>query len=232
MDYTLVSFDLDGTLVDTASEIAEAANRTLAAIGLARVPAPQITQLIGHGAHTLMRKLLLKVRPGPLNAFDPWPEQAVLRAFDEHYAQTVGSSAVPYPGAGETLQRLRSAGIKVACTTNKELRHALRVLRTNRLDGYFDLVLGGDSLPQQKPHASVLQTVAEKLGCERAWTAHVGDSSIDVAAARNAGVAAWAVPYGYNGGAPIASSQPDRIFCQLSEVADHVLAQRAAQGLQ
>jgi phosphoglycolate phosphatase len=228
MDYALLSFDLDGTLVDTASEIAEAANRTLSAMGLDRIPPPQITQLIGHGAHALMRKLLRQVRQGETADMGAWPEAAVLRAFDAHYADTVGSSAVPYPGAGEALQRLRAAGVKLACTTNKELRHAQRVLHANRLDSYFHLVVGGDSLPWQKPDAGVLQTVAERLGAQLAHTAHVGDSAIDIAAARNAGVAAWAVPYGYNGGAAIASSEPDRIFDRLEEVADHVLAGRAA----
>lgn len=230
MHYTLISFDLDGTLVDTASEIAEAANRTLLDIGQARIPADRITPLIGHGAHALMRKLLEQLQADGGHAADRWPVAAVLQAFDDHYAQTVGSSARPYAGARETLHRLRSAGIRVACTTNKELRHALCVLRANRLDGYFDMVLGGDSLPEKKPHASVLRTLAARLDCEPGRMAHVGDSAIDVAAARNAGVPAWAVPYGYNGGQPIGDSRPDRIFDRLSDVADHVLSPQAPAG--
>ncbi|HEU4458918.1 MAG TPA: HAD-IA family hydrolase, partial [Methylibium sp.] len=82
---------------------------------------------------------------------------------------------------------------------------------------------GGDTLPYKKPDGRVLRHVAQALDASLEGTAHVGDSSIDVAAARNAGVAAWAVPYGYNAGTPVADSKPDRLFESLAEVADHVL---------
>ena len=228
MVYTLVTFDLDGTLVDTAGEIAEAANRTLTDTGFAQRSAADISLLIGQGAQALMRTLLLQASQVTGRTISLALIDTALQRFDAHYAQTVGSSAAPYPGAIDTLRRLRQQGVKLACVTNKELRHTLRVLRVNHLDNCFDLVNGGDSLPEKKPHASVLCSVAQALGCALAGTAHVGDSAIDVAAARNAGVTAWAVPYGYNGGVPISHSQPDRIFQHLAEVADHVLAGRTA----
>jgi phosphoglycolate phosphatase len=102
MDHALVSFDLDGALVDTASEISEAANRTLSAMGLERIPVPQLTQLTGHSPHMLLRNLLLQMRQGETAGMDAWSEAAVLRAFDAHYADTVGSSAVPYGRNGGT----------------------------------------------------------------------------------------------------------------------------------
>jgi len=116
--------------------------------------------------------------------------------------------------------------VRLACVTNKEIRHARRVLEVTRLSGYFDLVIGGDSLPEKKPHPSVLRHVAQQLGVSPAQTAHLGDSATDVAAARNAGVAAWAVPYGYNAGRPITESKPDLVFDTLTAVAAHVLAAR------
>lgn len=226
MSYDLISFDLDGTLVDTASEIAEAANRTLESHGMARRPSAEITLLIGAGTRELMLKLLARCfveQPALAQTVKP---DAVLETLDEQYAITTGSSAVPYSGCREALADLRQAGVKLACVTNKELRHARRVLKVTRLDCYFDLVIGGDSLDEKKPHPSVLRHTAQALGVSLARTAHLGDSATDVAAARNAGVTAWAVPYGYNAGCDITDARPDRIFDRLLAVSQHVLALR------
>ncbi len=219
----LVSFDLDGTLVDTADEIAEAANRTLDTHGIARRPAADIGLLIGAGTRELMTRLLAQCcRDDPALAARIRLDD-VLASMDTHYAATTGTSARPYPGCVESLQRLGAAGVRLACVTNKELRHAHRVLQAVGLQAHFALVIGGDSLPHKKPHASVLRHVAQHFGVAHDCMAHVGDSAIDVAAARNAGVAAWAVPYGYNAGVPIADAAPDRIFGTLPQVADAVL---------
>lgn len=224
--YDLVCFDLDGTLVDTANEIAEAANRALAAHRIPRRPVAEITMLIGAGTRELMLKLLAHCYLDDPGLASRTRVEEVLARMDECYALTTGTSAVPYGGCRDALRRLRAAGVHLACVTNKELRHARRVLKATRLDSYFDLVIGGDSLAEKKPHASVLRHVAHTLGVPTERTAHIGDSAIDVAAARNAGVAAWAVPYGYNAGVPITDAAPDRIFSSLSQAADLVLQQR------
>jgi phosphoglycolate phosphatase len=121
----------------------------------------------------------------------------VQRVLDRRYCETAGSSARVYTGAADALRALHAAGVKLACVTNKELRHAQRVLAATVLAEHFDLVIGGDSLPEKKPVA------ADLGGPPLKRCGHVGDSHSDVHAARNAGFAAWAVPYGYNGGEPV-----------------------------
>lgn len=223
MDVDIVSFDLDGTLVDTAGEIAEAANRALEAHGIARRSVAEITDLIGGGLRELMLRLMARIYLGQPSLADRVRIEDVLACVDAQYAAVVGSAAKPYPGAAQTLSRLRAAGVRLACVTNKEGVHARRVLNAARLLPMFDLVIAGDSLPHKKPHPSVLRHVVQALAGDTRRAAHVGDAALDIEAARQAGVAAWAVPYGYNAGQPIALAKPDRIFGGLPEVADHVL---------
>lgn len=221
--YAVVSFDLDGTLLDSAAEIAEAVNRALDDHRLPRLPAAELTRLIGHGARRLVQDVLAGLARTGLQAGGPDEIDTVLAGFEHHYAQLIGTSSVPYPGAAEALWRLRRAGVRLACVTNKQQLPAQRLLQHHGLLPLFELLIGGDTLAHRKPHPSVLQHVAQACGVPLRALAHVGDSATDVMAARNAGVAAWAVPWGYNGGEPITRAAPDLLFGSLAAIAAHVL---------
>jgi phosphoglycolate phosphatase len=225
MALALLSFDLDGTLVDTAAEIAEAVNRTLADLRQPLRPLDEITLLIGRGSHSLMRAVLAGVpaQPGAPSLRALPPEEEILDRFDAHYADTTGSFSRPYDGAHAALNRLQTHGVRLACVTNKEIAHARRLLQRHDLHRFFELVIGGDSLPHAKPHASVLRYVADTLGVARDDMAHVGDSAVDVMAARHAGVRAWALPHGYNAGRPVAETRPDLLLPDLAAVAEAAL---------
>ncbi|HEX2540619.1 MAG TPA: HAD-IA family hydrolase [Caldimonas sp.] len=224
---TLLSFDLDGTLVDTASEIAEAANLALGDVGLAAQPPATIERFIGAGTRELMRRLLRVASDAasvaaPSGAMRVDTDQALAR-FAVHYDAVAGSRCRPYQGCIETLQRLRGAGIRLACLTNKDERFSRRILAAVGIDACFDVLVGGDTLGVRKPDARVVAHVLEVLRGEASALAHVGDSATDVLTARNAGILAWAVPYGYNGGEPVENARPDRLFASLPDVADFVL---------
>jgi phosphoglycolate phosphatase len=224
----IVSFDLDGTLVDTASEIVAAANAALAEHGIAAREADSIIRLIGHGGRALMIALLARALLERPQLADRVRVDDVVAGFEAHYERRIGTLGRAYPGARQVLIELRRIGVRTACVSNKERRLAERVLQLQGLDAHLDLLIGGDSLPHKKPHPSVLRHVAQVLGGDTRRMAHVGDSAIDVQAARAAGVAAWAVDYGYSGGVPIEDALPHRLFHNLGEVARHVRELRPA----
>ncbi|MGH6647322.1 phosphoglycolate phosphatase [Aquabacterium sp.] len=229
MSIQLITFDLDGTMVDTAAEIAEAANRTLAEIGLPRRPLGDVTKLIGHGTRELMKGLLREAtEAGESKVVAKLDVESVMHCFERHYNDTTGTDSQLYPGCLDGLERLRTAGVRLACVTNKEVRFAHKVLEVTGLAHFFQIVLGGDSLAEKKPHPLVIEYCLGALNVDKSHTAHVGDSSIDVETAKRAGVTAWAVPYGYNGGQPIEDSHPDGVFTDIARIADHVLNLRMA----
>ncbi len=214
----LLSFDLDGTLADTGGEIAAAANATLREFGLPPQPQREIEALVGAGAEALMLRLLAR-----LDGRKCLDTGTVLERFAVHYDAHAGTSARPYPGCVEAVVRLRDAGVRLACVTNKPQRQARRVLETCALAAHFGMLVGGDTLPFKKPDARVLRHVLAAYACPPDRAVHVGDSETDLAAARNAGVAGWAVSWGYNGGVPIARARPVCLFERFDAVAEAAL---------
>ena len=215
----LVMFDLDGTLVETAPEICDAVNDTLRHFALTPVAQQQVNDWIGHGTHSLLVQAL---------AFSQGIPEAAVRAsatlaetaavFKTHYALRCGTRSKPYPDVLDTLERLRLRGAHLAVVTNKESAYTQTVLDAHALTPYFDIVISGDTFATKKPSPEGVLACLAQFGVAASQALFVGDSSIDVATARNADVAVWALPYGYNMGQPIAASAPDRLIATIAEI--------------
>ena len=212
----LVMFDLDGTLVATAGEIQDAVNDTLRQFGLPLVDEQQVQDWIGHGTRTLLGEALAFASRTPVqrvrasDSFD-----ALAAEFARHYARRCGTRSRLYPHVREVLGELRRHDVRVAVVTNKEQVFTELVLRQHGLTPLLDSVLSGDTAPAKKPDPAGLRACMAAFDAEPLECLFVGDSSIDVAAARAARVPVWAVSYGYNMGQPIAEAGPDRVLADL-----------------
>ena len=212
----LVMYDLDGTLLDTASEITEAVNRTLCEFNLESVTEEDVRIWIGHGTGWLMERAWEK-KLGSKSI--PWPK--VMERFTEHYEATAGTSSTAFPKVIETLNKVQSMGILQAIITNKETKFTKKVLEKHHLQNFFKLVVCGDTLTVKKPNPQVIKHCIQTLSIPAPKSLFVGDSEIDIATAKAAGIVCWAVPYGYNHGRPIAMANPDRLVPDISDIPNY-----------
>lgn len=211
--FDLIMFDLDGTLIETAPEIADAVNDTLRRFSLPKVAQQQVSDWIGHGTMELLVQALAatgKTDVSVVRASDTL--QLIAAEFAKNYQLRCGTRSCLYPRVRETLTELRARGVKLAVVTNKEGRFTSAVLDAHQLAPLFDRVVSGDTLPRKKPDPAGIHSCLDQFMVPAERALFVGDSSIDVATARNAGVAVWMLPYGYNMGQPIKNCVPDRII--------------------
>jgi phosphoglycolate phosphatase len=209
---SFVLFDLDGTLVDTAPEIADAVNDLLAELGRPRVPDELVLEWIGEGTRVLLGRAL-KHSAIPEHEFAHlWPRFEVL------YGERCGLRSHPYPGIHAALERLRRAGSVLAVVTNKEAVYTHRVLERHGLSEFFSLVVAGDTLPVRKPDPKVIQHALAALGADSGSVVLVGDSIIDVRAARAAAIPVWAVRHGYHHGRLVGADAPDRFIDHFDQL--------------
>lgn len=211
----LVMFDLDGTLVDSVPDLAAAVDCMLVALGREPAGVERVRLWVGNGARVLVRRALA----GGLEHehVDAALAGQALALFMDAYAGSHALTRV-YPGVVETLDRLRAQGVALALITNKPARFLPGLLADQGLDGYFQWLVGGDTLPQQKPDPAALHWVMDKAGVAPGEALFVGDSRNDVRAAQAAGVTCVALSYGYNHGEPIARENPARVIDDLREL--------------
>ena len=216
LPWKAVLFDLDGTLVETAPEIADAVNDTLVQLGHAPVPQSRVKGWIGHGTGELLIQALAWSRACSAEQVRQSADLSRIRGiFNQHYRSRCGTRSRLYPDVRETLNDLRARGCRLALVTNKEAGYTDIVLRAHKLLPLFAQVIAGDSLPTKKPDPAGVLACLEKWKLRPDQALFVGDSSIDAATARNAGMAVWLLPYGYNMGQPVDACQPDRVIASV-----------------
>ncbi|HEX9966050.1 MAG TPA: phosphoglycolate phosphatase [Allosphingosinicella sp.] len=189
--FDVVAFDLDGTLADTAPDLAAALNHALAALGRPAIPPESVRHLIGHGARALLRR--------GLAASGEAPEALVELGFPiflEYYGEHICEGTMLFPGLREALDAIEGAGALVAICTNKAEALTLKLLAELGLEGRFAAVVGGDTLPARKPDPAPLLEAIARAGGGRA--AFVGDSITDADTARAARVPFVAVSFGFS----------------------------------
>lgn len=205
--------DLDGTMVDTLGDFAQALGRMLDDLALPGIERTHIERMVGKGSEHLIKSVLYHVlaqagqAPAAINTEAIYP-QAWAR-YQHHYLDINGQYAQVYPGVMEGLHALRRTGLRLACLTNKPTAFALPLLRAKGLDGFFDQVFGGDAFERKKPDPLPLVKTCAALGSAPARTLMVGDSSNDAQAARAAGCPVVLVTYGYNHGQPATDVDAD-----------------------
>lgn len=204
--------DLDGTMIDTVGDFEVALRMALADLGWPPVAHDFVARTVGKGSEHLIATTLAEVG-APAALYD----QAWSR-YQHHYLAINGQHSAVYPGVFDGLDALRSAGLKLACLTNKPTAFARPLLAAKGLDAYFQAVFGGDAFARKKPDPLPLLETCKALGSLAARTLMVGDSSNDAAAARAAGCPVVLVSYGYNHGQPAASAHPDAVFDSLAEL--------------
>lgn len=206
--------DLDGTLLHTAPELAESANRMLRDMGRPAVSQDLLMSYIGNGIVWLVKRALT----GDMHAEpDAALFEKALPIFEKHYTALLLQSK-PFDGVIDGLNAMQTAGFRLGCITNKVARYTEPLLKGVGLAKYFEIVLAGDTLPEKKPHPMPLLHAAKFFGVPVEKLLLIGDSLSDTTAARAAGCPVVCVPYGYNHGEPVETLDLDAVIPTLRDV--------------
>ena len=185
-------FDLDGTLIDSAPDIAAAVNKIMIRLAQKQLPVEYVETFIGDGSRSMLSRILddqgIKHTDSQLDDY--------LREYMRLYEQEPTSRTLFFPRVRRDLDLLRQNGLKLGICTNKPHVLTMLVLKSLKIDHLFDFVLGADAAPRRKPHKQHLLSVIEGLGITPDDAVYVGDTDIDLECAKSAGVRFFLVNWG------------------------------------
>ena len=210
----LVIFDLDGTLIDSKIDLVNSVNAARGEMGLAAIPAAVIASYVGNGAPVLIQKAL---GPGATGA----ELKHALDFFMAYYRQHCVDNTALYPNVGSALEQMHSAGVALAILTNKPVRISRLIMERLKVADKMFRIYGGNSFEFKKPHPMGIEALRAESPADTAVTWMVGDTLVDIQTARNAGVSACGVSWGFQPEAFV-SDPPDLVIDDLRELADIV----------
>ncbi len=211
----LLIFDLDGTLIDSRLDLANAVNATRKHMGMEPLSNERVYSYVGNGAPVLIRRALGdQATEGEI--------QEALEYFLEYYGAHDLDYTTLYPGVKDALDRFRDAGKKLAVLTNKPVRMTNHIVSGLGVGGHFFRIYGGNSFEFKKPNPIGIETLIAETGVPREKTMMVGDSSVDVNTARNARVQCCGVTYGFQP-ETLADPKPEILVDDMRRLADLLL---------
>jgi phosphoglycolate phosphatase len=214
---TAIIWDLDGTLVESAPDLATALNTLLYEHGQQGHTVEAVRPMIGAGVAKLIERGF-QASGAPL---DEGERDSLVPRFMEIYIACATDQTHLVPHAREVLFHFYNSGIKQGLCTNKPGAVTRQILSTLDIAGFFDSVVGGDTTPFKKPHPLPLLTCLEEMGIDPENAVMIGDSGADVGSARSAGVPVILVPDGYTG-APAVSLGADYVVGDLAELPESI----------
>lgn len=221
----LLIFDLDGTLIDSVPDLAQATNDMLTTLGKSTYPIETIRNWVGNGSRMLVERALVgsvEVAEGQLSKEEADHAEKV---FFDAYAKVSGDNTVAYPNVSEGLKKLKQAGFTLALVTNKPSQFVPKILESFGWSELFTEVLGGDSLPTKKPDPEPLRHVCRILQTAPEHAVMIGDSKNDIFAGQNANIDTLGLSYGYNYGQDIRELKPTAAFDDFQGLVDWVITE-------
>jgi phosphoglycolate phosphatase len=212
----LIVFDLDGTLIDSAKDLAISMNATRTHLGMQPLDPNLIYSFVGNGAAVLVKRALGPEASEEVNG-------RALEFFLTYYRAHALEHTHLYPGVREMIEVLAEEGHTQAILTNKPVKISRDIVAALNLGRYFSQTYGGDSFAAKKPDPIGLNTLMREIRIEPAKTIMVGDSGVDIQTARNAGVTACGVSWGFQPGA-FATDKPDLLIDKPADLMRFVTA--------